>query len=181
VLHWLLRPQLTGRFLKVHGAFLALMAPFGFHWLPQGPVLRTITGVLFGFAVITFLGLPLAGSAVARIGDRLDWRLWLHPPGAWAEPAAKDQTAIPPTAHWLYTIGLAGALMVVPALAALGGRCGAYLLSSLVCAGAVALSALLLADAVLAIAGLTRSARTLLHIREPGAPACCRLTRPERL
>ena len=62
LLLWL-RPKLSGRFLEVHGAFLLAMAPFGFHWLAQGPMLRTVTGVLFGFAVVTFLWLPLQGRA----------------------------------------------------------------------------------------------------------------------
>ncbi len=53
-------PRLTGRFLEMHGAFLLLMVPFGFHWVAQGPVLRTLTGVLFGFGVVTFLWLPLS-------------------------------------------------------------------------------------------------------------------------
>src|ERR1035438_5086965 len=48
LLHLWLRPRLSGRFLEVHGAFLLAMAPFGFHWLPDGPMLRTATGVLFG-------------------------------------------------------------------------------------------------------------------------------------
>lgn len=58
-LHFGLRPVLSGRFLKIHGAFLLLMAPFGFHWLPQGPVLRTVSGVLFGFGLVAFLLLPM--------------------------------------------------------------------------------------------------------------------------
>jgi hypothetical protein len=62
-LHVWLRPRLSGRFLEIHGSFFLLVAPFAFHWVPQGPALRTITGVLFGFAVVTFLWLPLKGKA----------------------------------------------------------------------------------------------------------------------
>ena len=65
-LHLWLRPKLSGRFLEIHGAFFLVVAPFAFHWVPQGPVLRTLTGVLFGFAVVTFLWLPLRG----RAGDK---------------------------------------------------------------------------------------------------------------
>jgi uncharacterized membrane protein len=63
LLHFWLRPRLSARFLEAHGAFLVFMAPFGFHWLAHGPEMRTITGVLFGFAVVTFLLLPLVGGA----------------------------------------------------------------------------------------------------------------------
>ena len=65
LLHLWLRPRLSGRFLEIHGAFLLVMVPFGFHWVAQGPVLRTLTGVLFGFAVVTFLWLPLSRRASA--------------------------------------------------------------------------------------------------------------------
>ena len=50
-----LRPSMNRDFLWIHGLFLILMVPFGFHWLPQGPLLRSWTGVLFGFGVITML------------------------------------------------------------------------------------------------------------------------------
>jgi len=62
LLHLWLRPKLDARFLRIHGAFLLFMAPFGFHWVAHGPVMRTITGVLFGFAVVTFLWLPVVGA-----------------------------------------------------------------------------------------------------------------------
>src|SRR5512136_137064 len=60
LLHLRLRPKLTGRFLELHGGFLLLMLPFGYHWIPQGPFLRAATGVLFGCALVTFLRLPLS-------------------------------------------------------------------------------------------------------------------------
>ena len=69
LLHLWLRPKLTGRFLEIHGAFLLAMVPLGFHWVAQGPVLRTISGVLFGFAVVTFLWLPLSQV----VGQRTAW------------------------------------------------------------------------------------------------------------
>jgi len=58
-LHWRLRPELSSRFLETHGIFLLLMAPCGLHWLPQNPLLRTISGVLFGFGMASFLWVPL--------------------------------------------------------------------------------------------------------------------------
>jgi uncharacterized membrane protein len=69
LLHLLLRPRLSGRFLEIHGAFLLAMVPFGFHWVGQGPVLRTLTGVLFGSGVVTFLWLPLS----QMMGERTAW------------------------------------------------------------------------------------------------------------
>src|SRR5574341_551103 len=62
LLHLWQRPRLTRAFLGIHGAFLLLMIPFGYHWLPQGPTSRAVTGVLFGFGVVTFLLLPLADA-----------------------------------------------------------------------------------------------------------------------
>lgn len=66
LLHLWLRPNLTRGFLRVHGAFLLFMAPFGFHWVAHGAAMRTITGVLFGFAVVTFLWLPVLGAFRGR-------------------------------------------------------------------------------------------------------------------
>lgn len=58
LLHLLLCPAMKGRFLSAHGAFLLVMAPFGFHWIEHGAVLRVGTGLLFGFGTVTFLLLP---------------------------------------------------------------------------------------------------------------------------
>lgn len=41
----------------VHGGFLLLMIPYGFHLLPQGPIVRTSTGFLFGAGLVYFLAL----------------------------------------------------------------------------------------------------------------------------
>lgn len=80
LLQHLLRPRMNSRFLQIHGAFLIVMVPFGFHWLPQGPLLRAWSGMLFGFALVTFLRLSLvhesAGSefdAGQRTRRRLYW------------------------------------------------------------------------------------------------------------
>jgi uncharacterized membrane protein len=66
-----LRPRLTGGFLKWHACLLLLMAPFGFHWVPQDGILRTMSGVWFGAAVVAFLR---AGAEGALLGA---WRYWL--------------------------------------------------------------------------------------------------------
>lgn len=122
-LHWRLRPKLSSRFLEAHGLFLLLMAACALHWLPQNPVLRTISGVLFGFGVVTFLWLPL--------------RAWV--PGA--------MTPI----RFGYGIALVATLVLTPLLAAFGGTAAAYGLAGLALFGAAALALLVLANASLAL------------------------------
>jgi uncharacterized membrane protein len=131
LLHCWLRPRPSARFLAIHGAFLLLMAPFGFHWLPQGPVLRALTGVLFGFGLVAFLGLPLTERA-----------RWTHS-----------------TRFATYAAGLTAMLALLPLLAAYGGRAAAYALCGLATGGAAALGALVLADSLLALAGFFRLVR----------------------
>ncbi len=107
-----LRPRLSGRFLAWHGALLGLMAPFGFHWLPQGAALRTMSGVWFGAAVMTFLRLAL--------------------------PNKPDKTARatePGHATRLYWCGLLAALLGIPAAASWGGIGVAYSLTGLAAIG----------------------------------------------
>jgi uncharacterized membrane protein len=41
----------------VHGIFMLLMIPFGFHFVTQGGLLRTFTGTLFGFGLVYYLAL----------------------------------------------------------------------------------------------------------------------------
>ena len=66
-LHLWFKPRLTSRFLWIHGVFLLQMIPFGFHWLPQGPFVRTITGTLFGFGLVSFFW--LLPTARRPVGD----------------------------------------------------------------------------------------------------------------
>ena len=127
LLHLWLRPRLSGRFLEIHGAFLLLMAPLGFHWVAQGPVLRTLTGALFGFGVVTFLWLPLNS------------RFTFH---------ASRITS--------YFLILAATLMLLPLAAKLGGIFAAYLLSGLIVWGALALVILMSADVALGLVGALR-------------------------
>jgi uncharacterized membrane protein len=122
-LHWRLRPRLSRRFLETHGVFLLLMAPCGLHWLPQNALLRTISGVLFGFGVAAFLWVPLRACA----------------PGAIAQ------------VRFGYGIGLAATLVLTPLLAAIGGAPAAYGLAGLALVGAVALALLVLANAGLVL------------------------------
>jgi len=41
----------------IHGIFLLVMIPYGFHFVPQGASVRTLTGVLFGFGLVYYLAL----------------------------------------------------------------------------------------------------------------------------
>ncbi|MGA2862856.1 MAG: DUF2085 domain-containing protein [Verrucomicrobiota bacterium] len=158
-LHWRLRPSLSGRFLETHGLFLLLMAPLGFHWLPQGPVPRTVSGVLFGFGVATFLWLPVSAWAASTIfaprrGTRHRAEL----------TQAQSQCAHPrafPAPSCRYAIALAATLVLTPLLAALGGTPAAYALSGLALGGAAALALLTLANTALFLSGAIHLHRRL--------------------
>jgi uncharacterized membrane protein len=64
---WLLfRPRPTLRVLGMHAALLLLMIPFGYHLVPQGGEVRTLTGQLFAIGLTYFLALNPA----------LRWRPW---------------------------------------------------------------------------------------------------------
>jgi hypothetical protein len=131
LLHLWLRPKLSGRFLEIHGTFLLAMAPFGFHWAPDGPVLRTLTGVLFGFAVVTFLWLPLSPRAGEGASRSLHKR----------------------SCAGSYFLVLGATLILLPAVARLGGTVAACALSGLVFLGALALIALGLGNLSLGLLG----------------------------
>lgn len=133
LLHIALKPQPTARFLQVHGLFLLLMVPFGFHWLPQGEVLRGWTGVLFGFGLVMFLSQTLS----ARSND------------------TENSTSRIGTVG-LYWLGLVLTLLAVPVLGVWGGRGSSSVLSSLAALGALVLASLALANVGLAIASLAR-------------------------
>ena len=49
------RPRPTSRALWLHGLAMLLMAPFGYHLVAHGPVLRSITGQLFGYGMAYYL------------------------------------------------------------------------------------------------------------------------------
>ena len=143
LLHFWLRPRLTGRFLAAHGAFLLFMAPFGFHWVAHGPEVRTITGTLFGFGVVTFLWLPVQ----AWIGEMGRESL---------EPAR-------PRAARLYSAGMVMAAAGLPLLAAWGGRWAGGLLSLLAALGAVVFAFLVLANLGLVMRFACRTLRGRLN------------------
>lgn len=139
LLHLWARPRLTPRRLELHGAFLLLMVPFGFHWLPEGPLLRGMTGVLFGFGVVTFLWLPLGRFLIVETSS-LESRHHL-------------------TSRWLlYVAALLVTMCTVPWLGAVGGKFAAFLLVALTSAGALTLAALVAAALALGLAGALRAA-----------------------
>jgi hypothetical protein len=47
------RPTNAARWCQA--ALILQMVPFGFHWLPQGPLLRCLTGLLFAFGLVGLL------------------------------------------------------------------------------------------------------------------------------
>ena len=64
---WLLfRPRPTMRVLGMHALLLLLMIPFGYHLVPQGGELRTLTGQLFAVGLTYFL----------LLNPALRWRPW---------------------------------------------------------------------------------------------------------
>ena len=145
LLHLRLRPKLSGRFLEIHGAFLLAMVPFGFHWLAQGPALRTVAGALFGFGVVTFLWLPLNSRITYHVS------LFTH-----------HASRITP-----YFLILAATLMLLPLAASLGGTFAAYLLSGLIAWGAMVLVVLVSADVGLGLIGVRRWLRRRTSPRVP--------------
>jgi len=116
-----LRPRLTDRLQQAHGLFLVIMLPFGFHLVPQEAILRTITGVLFGFGVVCFL--------------------WLLPGPARAADGAPAATTWRQRVYWGAVFG---SVMAVPALALWGGPAAAIGLTVLAAGGLATLALLVL-------------------------------------
>jgi len=59
-LHLVLRPRPSSGLLWFHGLLLLQMAPQGFHLAPQTPLLRLVSGHLFGIGVVAYLWLMAA-------------------------------------------------------------------------------------------------------------------------
>jgi uncharacterized membrane protein len=133
-LHVALRIRPGNRFLLVHGGFLLLMVPFGYHWVPQNALVRALSGVLFGAGVVSFL--------------------WLFPgprAGAGRPPA--------PVGYLVYATGIVGALALVPGAAAWGGLIAWRALVGAAALGLAGIAALLAANAGLGLLWL-RSRRS---------------------
>jgi uncharacterized membrane protein len=115
-LHLWFRPPINKRFLQLHALCLLQLGLFAFPWLPQSPVLRTISGSLFGFGVVSFL-----------------WPAIMD----WCPSSGK-----PRLRTVAYAFGLVACLVLTPAIAEWGGNTGAFILTFLVSTGALALAAL---------------------------------------
>ena len=81
VLHLFFRLRYTPKLLLAHGLMLALMVPLGFHWIPHGPALRTVSGQLYAAGLVCYLlvlpfGAGVPGGTVRRPdrGDPMPWR-----------------------------------------------------------------------------------------------------------
>ncbi len=136
-LHWWLRPVLSARFLQVHGLFLLLMVPFGYHWLPQGPVLRTDTGVLFGFGLVTYLSLPIIEASQDFRRKR-----------GTESPDGRSAMA--------YAFGAITTLVCLPFLALQGGEFARAIISTVAVGGLCALAALVFANVIHGCSGVLR-------------------------
>ncbi len=115
--------------LWLYGIFLLQMVPLGFHWVEQGPLIRTFSGQLFGFGLVGYLSL-LPGTRLVipeRNGSRDGW-------------------------NPLALLGLS--LPVLPAVAIWGGQASWVFLSALGTFGLLSLGFLVLIDAGLILAPL---------------------------
>ncbi len=147
LLHLVIRPKLNSRWLELHGAFLLIMVPFGFHWVSQGSVLRAVTGSLFGFAVCTFL--------------------WLRPSGSlFTQNEASDGRLTPTLRQLIYALGIMAAIIGIPWMGELGGRTGAAVLVLLSSGGASALAGLVTLNLWLGLTDLFRLALDMARPRK---------------
>jgi uncharacterized membrane protein len=130
LLHLAWRPAPTPRWLWLNGAFLLFMVPSGFYWIPQNPELRCASGILFGFGLIAFLRLPLAGK----------------------NPPEKNS----PAQIGGFAAALLVCLLLTPLLAENGNALAANFLGAATAGGALALAILVLANFFLALRWLVR-------------------------
>ncbi len=115
------RPPTNARYRWLHAIFLLLMTPFGFHLVPHGGVLRTVSGYLFGFGVVGLI--------------------WLLPG---AKPSAKPSRMASNFKHYLLMCVM-GAILL-PFFAVFGGVFAALILTWLTLAGMAAVAGLLVGN-----------------------------------
>jgi uncharacterized membrane protein len=121
LLIWFL-PKPDTRFRWAHAALVLAMTPFGFHLVPQGELLRTASGFWFGFGVVGLL--------------------WLLP-GQWFSKT------LHPGIGFRHLYWGTPFLLLLPVLAARGGRTAGRILPWIALAGLVGLAGLVLADIVI--------------------------------
>jgi uncharacterized membrane protein len=136
-LHLSFRLPPLSKYLWIPGLLLLQMVPFGFHLVSQGPLLRTLSGQLFAFGVVSFLWL-MPGTCL--------WR---------KRKPCKSKT-------WAYVLIVGATLLILPAVALRGGALSGILLSWLCFAGLLSLGLLVLANVVLGL-GMLASRR---HFQE---------------
>ncbi len=132
ILHCFLRPALGGGFLALHGLLILSVAPFGFQWVDDTPVLRAITGVFCGFGIATFL--------------------WVAPASVWDhEPSTARRFSV----AW-YAAALGVMATIVPLVGLGGGVATGWVWKMMAAVGVVLLGGLSLASAVLGLRGVLR-------------------------
>jgi len=141
LLHLAGPPQPTSFWRWLNGAFLLLMVPAGYHWFPQGPELRAISGILFGFGLVAFLWLPLLEKFTIY-----DLRF----------TTTKHERSVNRKSQSVYAAALLAALVFTPLLGASESSLAATTLALLTAGGALALALLLAANLFLAARGLWR-------------------------
>ncbi|MDO8544549.1 MAG: DUF2085 domain-containing protein [Opitutaceae bacterium] len=176
LLQFVLRMRPTARFLQLHGLLLMMMIPLGFHWVAHGALVRTGSGLFFGFGVVSLLWLLPGGHLPARIIHTVAEAVRLSRPsfGETRQRAGKrlpafggltrSATTARSTGHsgceisgpavrpqtrpqqLLYAAGLAASFVVVPALAMWGGRIAALALTMAVLVGLIGLGVLVVAN-----------------------------------
>ena len=117
------RPPLDVRYRWLHALLLLAMAPFGFHLVPHGEVLRTMSGQWFGFGVVGLF--------------------WLLPGKCW-----KDRYRWQPSLRSYLLLGTIS-MISVPVFARWGGVVAAVTLSWLAMAGLAVIAGLLFGNMIL--------------------------------
>jgi uncharacterized membrane protein len=146
LLHLALRIRPSARFLQVHGLFLLQMVPLGFHWVAQDALVRTWSGLLYGFGLVSFLWL-LPGARVARSGGA-DRRRWTY---------KTNRT------YATYGTVLGLTLAAVPVMAAWGGVFVGRVLVVTTLAGLAVLGALVTANLALGLTWLVSRRHRTRH------------------
>jgi uncharacterized membrane protein len=137
VLVLIFRPRPRASIYWIHGMFLLLMTPFGFHLIEHGPLLRTLTGTLFGFGLVYYLALnPFTA-----------WRWW--------KPGKPRAVAI-----YLLLMGVALSLLLVAVTS--GGSFAAVVVAGLGMLGLTSLCLLTLLNLAV-LPGTLRTLRSAAH------------------
>jgi uncharacterized membrane protein len=142
LLHLARRPAPAPRWLWLNGAFLLFIMPSGFYWIPQNPELRCASGILFGFGLVAFLWLTLPKHCFrGSRGDEAQTEIG-------SQKSKIENKSEPPHVGSckLFVASLLATLALTPVLAENGNAAAAKILTAACVAGALALTALLLAN-----------------------------------